>query len=446
MLRLYKICIITNYAIRNGNHLILNRVVFINIGYGVTFDIIWKIIIIFAIILNIIIQIVIIMTAQVKIKNPFVISGYVSPEYFCDREKETAELTGSLLNGRNTVIVSPRRMGKSGLIEHCFGQRMIKKDYYTFFIDIYATGSLKELVYIFGKHIFDTLKPKGKKFVERFFSTIASLRPAFKLDPLTGQPVFDIGIGDIKQPLTSLDEIFAYLESADKRCIVAIDEFQQIANYPEKNVEAILRTHIQKCKNTNFVFAGSQRHIIQNIFFSASKPFYQSTTLLNLEPIRYEPYLKFIKNFFKKAGKNYSEDCIKKMYDMLEGHTWYMQNLLNRLYEQLDGGEEMTVVIANHVLRSVVESNKTVYQGMVSMLSERQRELLFAIGKEGKANEITSAAFINKHGLYSPSSVQSAIRQLLEKELVTKEGNTYHIYDRFFGLWIANTYGTGYGL
>ena len=196
--------------------------------------------------------------------------------------------------------------------------------------------------------------------MERFFSTIASLRPAFKFDPLTGQPVFDIGICDIKQPLTSLDEIFTYLESADKRCIVAIAEFQQIANYPEKNVEAILRTHIQKSKNTNFVFAGSQRHIIQNIFFSASKPFYQSTTLLNLEPIRYE--------------------------------------------------------------------------------------LLFAIGKEGKVNEITSAAFINKHGLYSPSSVQSAIRQLLEKELVTKEGNTYHIYDRFFGLWIANTYGTGYGL
>ena len=386
------------------------------------------------------------MNEQLKINNPFIISGYVSPEYFCDREKETAELTGSLLNGRNMVIVSPRRMGKSGLIEHCFGQSTFQNDFYTFFIDIYATGSLKELVFLLGKHIFDTLKPKGKIFVERFFSTIASLRPAFKLDVLTGQPVFDIGIGDIKQPLTSLDEIFAYLESADKRCIVAIDEFQQIANYPEKNVEAILRTHIQKCKNTNFVFAGSQRHIIHNIFFSASKPFYQSTALLNLEPVSYEHYLVFVKNFFSKAGKHYSDECIKKIYSLLEGHTWYIQNMFNRLYEQLDRGEEMTLTVANHVLRAIVESNKTVYQGLVSMLSERQRELMYAIGKEGKAKEITSAAFINKHGLYSPSSVQSAIRQLLEKELVTKEDNAYHIYDRFFGLWIAHTYGTGYGL
>ena len=145
------------------------------------------------------------MTKQIKIKNPFVVSGYVSPEYFCNREKELSELTGSLRNGRNMVIVSPRRMGKSGLIAHCFGQNAIRKEYHTFFIDIYATGTLKELVYIFGKHIFETLKPKGKKFVEQFFATIASLRPAFKLDNLTGQPVFDMGIGDIKQPLMSLE-------------------------------------------------------------------------------------------------------------------------------------------------------------------------------------------------------------------------------------------------
>jgi len=135
-----------------------------------------------------------------------------------------------------------------------------------------------------------------------------------------------------------------------------------------------------------------------------------------------------------------------KIYNLLEGHTWYMQNMLNRLYEQLDSNEEMTSALANHTLHSIVELNKTVYQGMVSMLSERQRELLFAIGKEGKANEITSAPFLEKHGLYSASSVQSAIKQLLEKELVTKEDNLYHIYDRFFGLWIAKTYGTGYCL
>lgn len=381
-----------------------------------------------------------------KIKNPFIISGYISDEYFCDRETESAELIGSLTNKRNIVLVSPRRMGKTGLIEHCFYRKEITKEYYTFFIDIYATGSLRELVFILGKHIFGTLKSKGKKFIEQFFATISSLRPAFKLDSVTGQPVFDIGIGDIKQPLLSLEEIFAYLESADKLCIVAIDEFQQIAKYPEKNVEAVLRTHIQQCKNTSFVFSGSQRHMMQNIFFSASRPFYQSASFLNLDPIKFEPYRKFVHKHFEKANKKISDECITRIYDMLEGHTWYMQIIFNRIYEQLDSGEKITVSEADTILHATVESYRTIYQGMVTMLAERQKEVLFAIAKEGKAMEITSADFITKHGLQSPSSVQSAVKQLLDKELITKEAAVYQVYDRFFGLWLSKTYGTGFSL
>src|ERR1035437_6593970 len=115
-----------------------------------------------------------------KMRNPFITSGYVSAEYFCDRERESAELIRSLTNGQNIAIISPRRMGKTGLIEHCFHKQVIESEYYTFFIDIYATSSLKELVFALGKQIFETLKPKGEKFLDHFFATITSLRPAFK--------------------------------------------------------------------------------------------------------------------------------------------------------------------------------------------------------------------------------------------------------------------------
>ena len=378
------------------------------------------------------------------VRNPFIVSGYVADDYFCDREVETVELIKAITNGRNMVIVSPRRMGKTGLIEHCFHQKEIVRKYHTFFVDIYATGSLKELVFILGKHIFDTLKPKGRKFIEGFFAAISSLRPAFKLDSITGEPVFDIGIGEIRRPETSLKELFSYLESADKPCLVAIDEFQQISRYPEKNVEAILRTYIQKCTNTNFIFAGSQRDMMQNIFFSASRPFYMSSSFLNLAPIDEEPYHKFVQRHFEHAGKGISDDVITRIYQLFEGHTWYMQIFFNRLYEHTDKDTQATIVDANAVLHAIVDAQQTVYQNMVTMLSERQRELLFAIGKEGRAEEITSMNFIGKHGLHSSSSVQSAAKQLLEKEFVTKEGNIYQVYDRFFGLWIAQTYGTGY--
>lgn len=169
---------------------------------------------------------------------------------------------------------------------------------------------MKEFVYILGKHIFNTLKPKGISILEQFFASISSLRPAFKLDPITGEPVFDIGIGDIRQPELSIEEIFKYLETADKPCLVAIDEFQQIAKYPEKNVEAILRTHIQKCTNTAFVFSGSQRHMMQNIFFSASRPFFQSATFMNLDAISEDVYCSFVRQHFENGCKKYRKSVL----------------------------------------------------------------------------------------------------------------------------------------
>ncbi|KAA3151815.1 hypothetical protein GMD48_18685 [Proteus mirabilis] len=186
--------------------------------------------------------------------------------------------------------------------------------------------------------------------------------------------------------------------------------------------------------------------MMQNIFFSASRPFYQSASFLNLGPIEERAYHKFVREHFEQAGKRISDECIARIYGLFEGHTWYMQTLLNRLYEQAVPGETIIPEEANSVLHATVDAQQSVYQSMVAMLSERQKELLFAVGKERRATEITSADFITRHGLYSSSSVQSAARQLLDKELLTKDGNIYQVYDRFFGLWIAQTYGTGYCL
>lgn len=381
-----------------------------------------------------------------KVKNPFITSGYVSTDYFCDREGESAELIRSITNGQNIAIISPRRMGKTGLIEHCFHQQEIASEYYTFFIDIYATGSVKEFVFALGKQIFEALKPKGKKFLDNFFGTITSLRPAFKLDSFTGAPTFDIGIGNIQQPEYSLEQIFSYLESADKRCIVAIDEFQQIAKYPEKNIEALLRIHIQQCKNTNFVLAGSQRHMMQNMFFSASRPLYQSVGVLNLGAIATENYVPFIQKHFADADKSISQENILQVYNLFEGHTWYIQNIFNRLYSLTDSDEACSSTFIAETIDDTLTSYETMFRGMLSLLPERQKELLYAIAKEGKATGVTSAAFIKKHGLQSASSVQTSLKQLLDKEIITREDNTFQVYDRFLGLWLSKAYGMGYHL
>lgn len=379
-------------------------------------------------------------------RNPFIIGGYVSPYYFCDRKTESSELLTAILNHRNTAVISPRRMGKTGLIQHCFHFNEIKKEHYSFFIDIYSTGSLKELAYLLGKEIFDTLKPKGRKFIDNFFNVISSLRPALKLDTLTGAPIFDIGIGEIVKPEYSIEQIFTYLESSDKPCVVAIDEFQQIAKYPEKNIEAILRTHIQKCTNTTFIFAGSQHHMMRNIFFSPSRPFYQSVSLIHLGPIPLKEYRKFITRQMKNGDRIIDEELIERVYNLFEGHTWYIQNIFHRLYSIMEKDEECTMRMIEQCVRNTVNSFVPMFEEILTLLPEKQKEVMYAIAKEGKAKEMTSSSFVRKHGLKSPSTVQSALRQLLEKEFITRENNAYSVYDRFFGLWLAEKFGTGYAV
>ena len=164
--------------------------------------------------------------------NPFVTNGYAGAEYFCDREKETGDIVSFLTNGNNIALISPRRYGKTDLIRHCFEQKEIKDHYYTFIIDIYSTKSLSEMVNKMGKTILEVLKPKGKRHWESFLNVVHSLRAGITYDAL-GQPAWNVSVGDIVNPNNTLDEIFRYLQQADKHCLVAIDEFQQILKYSD---------------------------------------------------------------------------------------------------------------------------------------------------------------------------------------------------------------------
>lgn len=375
-----------------------------------------------------------------KINNPFVVGKYVSEDYFCDREEETAFLRKQVDNGRNTAIIAPRRMGKTGLIQHFYAQPDIEKQYHTFFIDIYSTSSLSEFVYLLGKEIYKTLKPLRTQWAERFFGTIKSLRPGFKLDAATGEPVFDIGLGSINQPQTTIDEIFTYLETADKPCIVAIDEFQQIMNYAETNVEALLRTKIQHCKQTLFIFSGSRRHLMSQMFNSPSKPFYQSVIISDLKPLDKAVYTRFVLQLFGDYGKAIAAELVEKVYDDYEGTTWYMQMLMNELFALTEKGQKCEMEEYPTALKNVIQTQETSYKDTLSNISAKQKPVLFAIAKEGEAVSTTSTRFLRENNLSSSSSVQAALKGLLEKDIVTRTEKGYQVYDYFFAEWLRWNY------
>jgi len=378
--------------------------------------------------------------------NPFVVTGKIEPEYFCDRVKESARLVKSLTNGNNVVVISPRRMGKTGLIQFCYDKPEINNNYYTFFIDILHTSSLKEFTYVLGKEVYETLVPRSAKMVSLFVQTLKSLSGKFGFDPLTNLPTFKVELGDIERPEYTLEEIFEYLATADKPCIVAIDEFQQIAKYPEKNIEALLRKHIQKIKNSNFIFAGSERHMMQAMFLSAARPFYYSADILELNAIESELYIPFIVNHFKSRERNVSENSVELVYNLFKGHTYYIQKIFNGAFSETWQGEECTIEIINATIDNMIESNATIFREILSNIPEKQKELLYSIAREGEAKQITSSKFIKRHNLSSASSIQSAIKKLLDKDIVTEINKRFSITDKFFAMWINNIYGNKYTL
>ena len=374
--------------------------------------------------------------------NPFIVTGKIEPEYFCDRVAESARLVKSITNGNNLVLISPRRMGKTGLIRFCYDKEEIRDNYYCFFIDILHTTGLREFIHLLGKEIYETLQPRSKKMAKLFLQTLKSINGKFGFDISTGLPDFSIALGDIEQPTYLLEEIFKYLESADKPCIVAIDEFQQIAKYPEKNVEALLRSHIQKSGNCHFIYAGSERHMMQQMFLSSKHPFYRSADMLELKEIAREVYIPFVVKNFKKFGKSITEEIVGAVYDFFRGHTFYIQKTFNESFADTPEGGSCTMEIVRTAITALIDSYDTIFREILSNIPEKQKELLYAVALDGEASAITSAAFIRKHSLSSASSVQSAVKKLLEKDLITENGKIYAVSDKFLGIWISTQFGT----
>lgn len=374
-----------------------------------------------------------------KITNPFITSGYLSARYFCDRENEAKELIGNILNGNNVALISSRRMGKTGLITHCFNKPEIQQDYFTFFVDIYASGSMRDFVFLLSKEIVERLKPFGKKAIEVFLAIVKSLQPGISFNVM-GVPSFNVKLGDIHSVETTLDEIFKYLDQAGKSCIVAIDEFQQISHYSTKNVEAFLRTRIQQCNNARFIFAGSQRRVMDKMFTSPSRPFYQSVAIQHLESIPIKEYIPFATGHFKENDKGITPGTVEIIYQQFEGTTWYVQKVLNTLFSMTPDGGIVTESMVKEAIEKNVNSYDYSYSETLFRLPARQKELLIAIAKEGNAKGITSADFVKKHSLTSSSSVQAAIKGLLDKDFVTLERGTYRVYDKFLSFWINSNY------
>ena len=368
-----------------------------------------------------------------ELENPFVYKGYEGPMYFCDREQETENMVSALKNGRNITLLSPRKIGKTGLIKHAFNRiSTTENDTICIYVDIFSTQNLHDFVQVLGTAVVEEALWREKSLMAKTLDAFKAWRPVVSIDTMTGMPTLSVNIDSTSDEYT-LKSIFDYLERSKKQVFVAIDEFQQVAYYPEKGTEALLRSQVQ-FSHAGFIFSGSRQHLMAEMFNSPKRPFYQSTEFMNLQPIPEDAYYDFARRFFEAKKGSLSQEVFHDIYQCFSGYTWYIQLMMNRLYER---NKKITrPQQANDAILAVLDTLTPQYEMLMTLLTTNQVNLLKAIAKEGKVEQPQSNEFIKRNDLPSPCSVKTALDVLVEKELVYAHPDGYIVYDRLLNLWL----------
>ena len=365
-----------------------------------------------------------------KQNNPFIVVGYSGSDYFCDRVRETQKLIAAIENDRNVTLIAPRRYGKTGLIHHV--HRMMSSEYMGVYLDIFALRNLAEFARTFASAVvgaLDTPVEKTISAVARFFK---SCRPTITPQE-DGMPKFSFDVLPAHAEET-LAETFAYLKRCERRAVIAIDEFQQILDFPETGTEALLRGYVQDVPWVRFVFSGSRHYLMGEMFLSAKHPFYQSTDIMSLDVIGRDSYAEFAKRHFAEAGQPFDDDAFNALYERFSGVTWYVQTVLNRIWQSGDGFRSARQI--DDVVSDLVADRSLVFRDLYFSQSAASQRLLSAIAVEGEARNVFSSAFLQRHALPAASTVRSVLKSLTAKDIVYRTESGYMVYDRIFGEWL----------
>ena len=365
--------------------------------------------------------------------NPFIISSYKGPDFFCDREKETGQLVDAIANDRNMVITSLRRMGKTGLIRHVFNELNKGREYYLFYIDIDHTDSLNDFV---NKLANSLLRIPKRSFYERALDFLKQFRPVITFNPVTNQPEVDFRHDGARQDEVNIESLFAYIDKLNRKVIIAVDEFQRITSYENERVEAFLRTHIQHLNNVRFIFSGSSRQLLQAMFSDHSRPFYQSAGFMELGRLDKSAYTDFVDHHFSITGREINKNDIGSCIDWSDNHTFYMQYLFNMIWGS--GIKKVSDDDINEVMEEILQSRDALYTNYRKLLTSNQFQLLKAIALEKVVEHPNSMDFIRSHSLGSISTVSSALKVLIDKELIYYENGQYKLYDVFQSQWFRH--------
>ncbi len=372
--------------------------------------------------------------------NPFQYGSVVVGDAFCNRRTELRDLSRAVENGEKMFVYSERRLGKTSLVRSVL-DGLPRKRFVGIYVDLWPTDSEGSFAAATARAISQAVASTSSKMLETAKRLFTRLVPSITLDN-DGQPSLSFGAAAPRKTELELEEVLqapAAIAAREKRRVaVVFDEIQRILDYESDLVERKLRSVIQHQADVSYLFLGSRKHLVQQMFLDQSRPLYRSAGHYPLGPIAEEHWIGFIRERFVDAGKRIGDDMIRVICRLTQGHPFYTQHLGHVLWERTSPGTEVGEDSLRAAVRILLERESFAYTTLWESLTSHQRHFLTGLALEPTAVKPFSSAFTRRYGLRSASNAQRASQALLEKDLIDPENGSFVIVDRFLRLWIRD--------
>jgi uncharacterized protein len=372
--------------------------------------------------------------------SPFIYGNTVSAGSFTNREAESEKLRTNLLNGINTMIISPRRWGKSSLVEKVIYEiKKKEKKHNAVIIDLFSVGKEEEFLETFAREIIKASSPKWQEWVSSGKKFFRNLLPQIKVGV---DPTIDFSISfDWKELKKHSDEILDLPETiASKnriKMIICLDEFQNLSTFDNYlNFEKKMRSVWQRQKSVTYCMYGSKRHMMTNIFNNPTKPFYRFGDIMLLQKIETKKWISFITKGFSETGKLISPENAAYIPGIMKNHSWYVQQLAHYVWNLTQ--KKATVAEINAALTELIQANSPLYQKEVETISTTQLNLLKAVARN--ETQFTSAAVMQQYQLGTPRNVSKNKISLINNDLIHEINGAYEFVDPAFELWFKKQF------
>jgi hypothetical protein len=367
-------------------------------------------------------------------KSQFEFGKVISDMSFVDREKERNRLSANIDSAVNTILISPRRWGKTSLIAQVAREKSNENTVFCF-LDLFNIRTEEEFYQKLAVQLIKSTSSRWEDWIETGRRFIKNLVPRFSLGD---DPLHDFSVSfDLVALKQSPEEILGLPEKIAKekniRLVVCIDEFQNISFFDQplafqKQVRSYWQHHKQAC----YIIYGSKKHMMTELFQSPKMPFYRFGDLMMLQKIEKVYWVPFIIEGFQNTGKQISAEAAASIPEIMENHPYYVQFLSYQCWTNTE--TECTAATLQQACADVLDQQSILYQREVDSLTNFQLNYLKAVASGEK--QLSAFEVVKKYRLGTPGNIRKMQTALENKEIIEVNGKSIEISDPLFRLWI----------